>query len=121
MYVSSVSLKAPPSPLRKVRVTRSVTVRWKAAVFETLALVAAITRSAGACGDVGLVAIRSVDEKPGVPFPGERVHSVLAGHPERVRFTRSWENPSTSTRAVAVAFRRISTDVGSTESVWIEA
>src|SRR5436309_7819839 len=115
MYVSSVSLKAPPSPLRNVRVTRSVTVRWKATVFETVALVAAITRSAGAWGDVGLVAIRSVDEKLGVPFLGERLHSVLAGHPERLRFTRSWENPSTSTRAVAVAFRRISTDVGSTE------
>src|SRR5438046_10078267 len=106
MYVSSVSLKAPPSPLRKVRVTRSVTVRWKATVFETLALVAAITRSAGACGDVGLVAIRSVDEKPGVPFPGERVHSVLAGHTERVSFTWAWEIARTSARAVAVAVQR---------------
>src|SRR5438034_10869275 len=98
MYVSSVSLKAPPSPLRKVRVTRSVTVRWKATVFETLALVAAITRSAGAWGDVGLVAIRRGDEKPGVAFPGERVHSVLAAHPERVRLRRLWESPRTPTR-----------------------
>src|SRR2546425_6644601 len=81
MYVSSVSLKSPPSPRWKVERTRSPIVRGTVTVLERLALGAPTTRLKVPWGGVALVLTRRVDAKIGEPLAGESVHTVAKGRP----------------------------------------
>src|SRR3989441_8011220 len=81
MYVSSVSLKSPPSPRWKVERTRSPIVRGTVTVLERLAFVAPTTRLKVPTGEVALVLTRRLDAKIGEPLAGESVHTVAKGRP----------------------------------------
>src|SRR2546425_11166138 len=93
MYVSCVALKAPPSPLRKLRTARSAIVRWNGTVVVRLAFVARIDRSYVPDGDAGLVFTRKVDVKRAGPLPGEKLHMTSEGHPETLKDTGLAEVP----------------------------
>src|SRR2546422_7739897 len=116
MYVSSVSLKSPPSPRWKVERTRSPIVRGTVTVLERLAFVAPTTRLKVPRGEVALVLTRRLDAKIGEPLAGESVHTVAEGQPDTLSATGSGEAPRTFTFAPVASFRGISNDVGSAET-----
>src|SRR2546422_1896434 len=102
MYVSSVSLKSPPSPRWKVARTRSPIVRGTVTLLERLAFVAPITRLNVPRGEDALVLTRRLDAKIGEPLAGDSVHTVAEGQPDRRSATGPFEAPRTFTFARVV-------------------
>src|SRR3989454_6575423 len=102
MYVSSVSLKSPPSPRWKVERTRSPIVRGTVTVLERLAFVAPTTRLKVPRREAALALTRQLDPKLGEPLTGESVHAVEEGQPETLSATGSVEAPMTFTFARVV-------------------
>src|SRR2546427_1056272 len=102
MYVSSVSLKRPPSPRWKVERTRSQIVRGTVTCLERLAFVAPISRLKVPRGEEALVLMRRLDAKIGEPLAGESVHTVEEGQPDTLSATGSVEAPRTFTFARVV-------------------
>src|SRR2546427_2180918 len=102
MYVSSVSLKSPPSPRWKVARTRSPIVSGTVTLLERLAFVAPITRLKVPRGEAALVVTRRVDAKIGDPLAGQSVHTVAEGRAEQPRPKRAGEAPRTFTFARVV-------------------
>src|SRR2546428_7454267 len=79
MYVSSASLKRPPSPRWKVERTRSPIVRGTVTCLERLAFVAPTTRLKVPRGEEALVLMRRLDAKIGEPLARESVQTVAGG------------------------------------------
>src|SRR2546425_4276756 len=102
MYVSSVSLKSPPSPRWKVARTRSPIMRGTVTLLERLAFVAPITRLNVPRGEDALVLTWRLDAKIGEPLAGESVHTVAEGQPDRLSATEPVEAPRIFTFARVV-------------------
>src|SRR2546425_12293925 len=102
MFVSSVSLKRPPSPRWKVARTRSPIVRGTVTLLERLAFVAPTTRLKVPRGEDALVLTRKLDAKIGEPLAGESVHTVEEGQPDTLSATGPVEAPMTFTFARVV-------------------
>src|SRR5690348_2225805 len=99
MYVSSTSLKDPPSPRWKLRSVRSPIVRWTVTFLEAVPFDPATTKSKFPRGEEPLVFTRSVEPKFGEPLVGARVHTVPVGQPDTLRVMTSLIHPSARTVA----------------------
>src|SRR3989454_7548833 len=102
MYVSSVSLKSPPSPRWKVERTRSPIVRGTVTCLERLAFVRPTTGLNGPRGEEALVLTRRLDAKIGEPLAGESGHTGAEGGPDTLIATGWVEAPRTLTVARVV-------------------
>src|SRR3989449_6791460 len=112
MYVSSVSLKSPPSPRWKVARTRSPIVRGTVTLLERLAFVAPTTRLKVPPGEEALVLTRRLDAKIGEPLAGESVPTVAEGQPDTLSAAGAAEAPRAFTVAPVVEFRGVSNQLG---------
>src|SRR5206468_3793895 len=116
MYMSSVSLKGPPSPRRNLPTARSAIVSWNGTVVVTLPFVAEIDRLYVPVGDAGVVFTTNRDVNRESPFDGTNAHATAAGHPDTLRETRPVSVPYTRTVAAAESFFVVCTDGASTET-----
>src|SRR2546427_2843273 len=83
MFVSSVSLKSPPSARWKVARTRSPIVRGTVTLLERLVFVAPTTRLKVPLGEEALVLTRKLDAKIGEPLAGESMNIVAVMHRDK--------------------------------------